>query len=757
MKSVASSKAPERSSAPPSGGPPTVFAGRYEIEGRLGTFSIGTVYRAKDRVRGEVVALKVLRKDLGRSTLVVSRFERDAKLARRVQSPNVARVYDIGEHEGEHYLTTELVEGETLAERLGPGKPLGVTRAVTVGAQLARALAAAHEAGIPWCDLSPGNVVVEMTGRVVLRDVGASRDRPPDDSQESDLAALGDLLRELVGMRAARKGSKVGGIARISLPPRTTRPSRASVAPKGSDVPEALARLLADLEGKIRADAQEIAARLEEIASALVDRPSARQLVDAPRASVPTPLPAAPLPATPIRRAAMLPLANHGGQATRYVVEALSVDLIDRLASDETLQVVPRAEVEAAARGNDGAREIAKRLGVDAVIEGALHVLPSAGVRVMARLLDTRGEMLAEVEVDRPESAILEVGDELVQRISAVLRERSAAGPDDPVSRALRAYATYSPKGALEAEALLTEAFVRAPNDAVVASLLALAKLRRWGFEPDFGQGDEAAPVVAERLARGALKKAPSTGEAHLALAMLAHLGGDELGAMRSAREAVRCTPALAEAHRLSGLLACEAGATTLGERDLETALRLAPKQVLTLVHLARARALDRDRARAFELLDRADAESPDNLAVVVTRVQAATWCADPGDLKHERTRAIVDAHTATGAFAHAARAIAQHDEDVGIGQLVALAGTKGTTTRMRTWIMKAVAEARALSGDAPSAISALQTAASSGMIDASWLDRCPSLDPLRKLSGFADVRATVQRRASAVAAVRRA
>src|SRR5579871_2776633 len=124
--------APSTAAASTGGQAPTRVGGRYEILGLLGVGGMGSVYRARDRELDETVALKMLRRDLVELPGMLERFRREVKLARRVTHRNVARTFDIGEHEGEKYLTMEYVEGESLAALIERHGMLPVSKIVEV-------------------------------------------------------------------------------------------------------------------------------------------------------------------------------------------------------------------------------------------------------------------------------------------------------------------------------------------------------------------------------------------------------------------------------------------------------------------------------------------------------------------------------------------------------------------------------------------------------------------------------------------------
>jgi Tol biopolymer transport system component len=148
--------------------------GPYEILSPLGAGGMGEVYRARDTKLDRDVAVKVLPARLAESREAFDRFEREAKAVAALSHPNILAIHDFGTHEGTAYAVMELLEGETLRERLAGGA-LPHRKVVDYGAQVARGLAAAHERGIVHRDLKPENVVVTPDGRVKILDFGLAR------------------------------------------------------------------------------------------------------------------------------------------------------------------------------------------------------------------------------------------------------------------------------------------------------------------------------------------------------------------------------------------------------------------------------------------------------------------------------------------------------------------------------------------------------------------------------------------------------
>jgi serine/threonine protein kinase len=223
-------------------GPGTLFAGRYRIVERLGKGGMASVYRAKDALVGETIALKIATGPIDDIGPYGEEQRREVALARKVTHPNVARVYDLGFFGGSLYVTMELIEGKCLNVRASEG-PLAVDEVVQIGRQLASALAVAHEVQVLHLDLKPQNVMVASgrAPRAVLVDfgiaqalgsVGSGYGTPDYVSPEqvgkepltgaSDVYSLGVMLYELLARKRPFVGASAAdrALARLTTPPR---------------------------------------------------------------------------------------------------------------------------------------------------------------------------------------------------------------------------------------------------------------------------------------------------------------------------------------------------------------------------------------------------------------------------------------------------------------------------------------------------------------------------------------------------------
>jgi serine/threonine-protein kinase len=185
--------------------------GPYEIVSSLGAGGMGEVYRARDPKLGREVAIKLLLEEVSADAERLARFEREARVLAGLNHPNIATLYGLEEADGAPFLVMELVEGETLADRLARG-PLPVADAVPLFVEIAEGLAAAHAQGVVHRDLKPANVKIRPDGGVKILDFGLAKaafgDAGGDDPVLSDSPTM--------PLEATRHGQILGTAAYMS-------------------------------------------------------------------------------------------------------------------------------------------------------------------------------------------------------------------------------------------------------------------------------------------------------------------------------------------------------------------------------------------------------------------------------------------------------------------------------------------------------------------------------------------------------------
>src|SRR5229473_2215099 len=160
--------------------------GPYEILSPLGAGGMGEVYRARDTRLGRDVAIKVLPEAVAKDADRLRRFEQEARTIAALSHANILGIHDVGTHDGAPFLVSELLEGQTLREKLEMG-PLPVRRAIEYALGIAQGLAAAHEKGIVHRDVKPENVFITRDGRVKVLDFGLAKLVRPEESHQTVL------------------------------------------------------------------------------------------------------------------------------------------------------------------------------------------------------------------------------------------------------------------------------------------------------------------------------------------------------------------------------------------------------------------------------------------------------------------------------------------------------------------------------------------------------------------------------------------
>ncbi len=183
--------------------------GHYRVLEKIGAGGMGEVYRASDQRLGRDVALKILKPSLADDQDRLRRFEQEARAAAALSHPNIVAIFDIGMHDGGPYIVSELLEGQTLRERLIEG-PLPRRQAIDYAVQIAQGLVAAHEKRIVHRDLKPENLFITKDGRVKILDFGIAKLTTSEFDSEIDQGSVSGMTTQ------TKSGAVLGTVAYMS-------------------------------------------------------------------------------------------------------------------------------------------------------------------------------------------------------------------------------------------------------------------------------------------------------------------------------------------------------------------------------------------------------------------------------------------------------------------------------------------------------------------------------------------------------------
>ena len=565
----------------------------FYIVGRLGSGGMGDVYEAQDMRLPRAVAVKFLKPGLSQSETAVKRFRREAWLAASLNHPNICTIIDVGETDDGFFIAMELLQGETLKQRLRNG-PLPVQDLLDIAMDVTRALMVAHDAGIVHRDLSPGNVFVTTQKTAKLLDFGLAKFVPNEDDshvtesltrggdvpgtlhhlspeqlldqpvdRRTDLFALGTVL-----YYAATGARPFDGNGRTEVIAKIIHEDPVPLGSLAPHCPTELERIVSRLLEK----SPDL--RYQRASDLLKDLELVRQLQQTePRA--PRPLRNASTLAL-----AVLPFAILGDDdaALRGFRAGLPEDLAWWLRKVPGVRVAARTSTESL-RGQS-IREIGERLGVDALLEGTVQ-RAGGRLRVIVNFLDSRTEepLRDPLRLDAASEDLLSVQDLVARQIvaavkSAVAQANLAVGTRN--ADALREYqrglhylrdmfgggwsqVMYHAGRAIELDAAFALGHVMLADAYCFVGLLSLMK-------PEF------AFRQARQAAQRALALDPDLAPAHAAEALVRFgRDWDWDGAEASFRRALDLDPDLASARMyyswLLGLLGREAAAFAEAER----------------------------------------------------------------------------------------------------------------------------------------------------------------------------------------------
>ena len=393
----------------------------YEITAAIGAGGMGEVYRAADRKLGRDVAIKVLPAPMAGDPEFLARFRREARAIAALNHPHIVTIYSVEESDGIHFLTMELIEGQSLKHLIAAGA-IPIQQILEMGAALADALAAAHEKGIVHRDLKPANVMVTPQGHVKVLDFGLAKDTLAADATDTtltsdgytrankvmgtpaymspeqvagrvtdhrtDIFSLGIVLYEMACGQRPFLGRSPGELASAILcdapkPLNELRP----------DLPEECCKAIHHCLEKSVSERLLSAVDLHRVLRATTGRRNA----DATQPPIAAGRPSSTAPKVDSRAAradqgfwiAVLPFGYKGTNAeVTALAEGLTDEIVTGLSRFSYLKVIARSSTTKYAHEEVDVRAVGKELDASYVMEGSLRLAGST-LRIAVQLVDT--------------------------------------------------------------------------------------------------------------------------------------------------------------------------------------------------------------------------------------------------------------------------------------------------------------------------------------------------------------------------------
>jgi serine/threonine protein kinase len=468
--------------------------GHYKISKRIGVGGMGEVYLATDVRVGRKAALKLLPMRFTGDAERLKRFQQEAHTVVALNHPNILTVYEIGEDHSTHYIASELIEGETLHQRLMRGR-MELSEAVDVAIQVASALAAAHQAGIVHRDIKPENIMLRPDGYVKVLDFGIAKlaeqelpaTMPTDEAlllvetnlvsilgtvpymspeqasgapvdKRTDIWSLGVVLYEMVTGHQPFAGDRpidvMNSILEKEPPPLTTY---------NKQTPAELRQIISKALRKDRTERYQSATEMLQALKNLCHKlelnaaPLWLRWTQSPTALVLLLLVsglALALPfywhrnlttsSPPEKSIAVLPFLDLSETKDQeYFCDGMSEEILEALAKVEGLRVVARTSSFSFKGKNANASEVGKKLNVQNVLEGSLR-RDGNRVRISAQLINTRnGLQLWSETYERELQGVFVLQDEITRAIVDALKIKLAISLPGHEQRDMEAYDLY--------------------------------------------------------------------------------------------------------------------------------------------------------------------------------------------------------------------------------------------------------------------------------------------------------------------------
>jgi serine/threonine protein kinase/tetratricopeptide (TPR) repeat protein len=573
----------------------------YRITRKLGSGGMGVVYEAEDTTLGRHVALKFLPEELAKDAAALERFQREARAASALNHPGICTVHAIDEHEGQPFIAMELLEGETLAERIRQGAlPLG--EVLELGIQIADALESAHAKGIVHRDLKPANIFVSPRGRAKVLDFGLAKierlrsggsepSEAPTAVRKEELTSAGTTLGTVSYMSPEQArgqltdartdlfslGTVLYQMATGTLPfPGETSAvvfdailnrEPAAIGQLKPDLPAELGRIVGKALEKDRTLRCQTATELKTDLLRLkrdTDSGGRRAAEGGDSRSGVAARPAE-------KSVAVLYFENLSGvKEDEYFRDGITEDIITELSKIRGLKVFSRPTVLAFRDRPVTPVQIGQQLGAACVLTGSLR-RSGTRLRITAQLVDARTDFpLWSERYDREMKDVFEVQDEIARKIAAALRvtlspqeqEELAARPTEN----LQAYDLYL-RGKSYARRLTRQdlefALQMFENAVTLDPEFALAHAANAIFCAQYYanfQRDGAWGTRAKAAADKAIALQPQLPDVQVAQAWIRYIDGDFADAIQRVRQAIGRKPNCEGAYYLLGRALFAAG-----------------------------------------------------------------------------------------------------------------------------------------------------------------------------------------------------